>query len=151
MEIIRHLTNEQLTDMLLEGDEPVLKATLCDLPRLAQAATDCGDAFWRKQQAEVREQISRLQQKSTWMKTLIWATAVVVLLATSLTLDHRSVTMQTKAKNDPDHELLVKIEQEMSANGPEALKPAAFLVQEISQASSPVPASQSQSEREEQQ
>lgn len=147
--MILNLTDEQATDMLLEHNEHALRQCLSNLPELARTATENSDVFWRKQQGQISARISSGSNRRGWAGTLVWATAFSVLLIFCFQTD-RGIRMGTgvragemkqavlpQSQNDPDHDLLVRIEREIGNDGPAALAPAALLAQEISQSSTP--------------
>jgi hypothetical protein len=139
MEIFRDLSDEQLTDMLLKSDEQCLRHTLESLPGCARTATEHQDVFWQRQRTAIRQRIAHAQ----WRRLRFWpalaavaavaAVAVVLFGALPGGLGHRVNSPEPQAQNqvDPDYELLVKIEQSVESEGPEALQPAALLAQEI--------------------
>jgi hypothetical protein len=136
MEIIRHLSDEALTDMLLECDEREMRKTLQRLPALAQAAAERDDMFWGRQRSAVWERIHATAERRNRLATLAWALAAACLLLFGLSLDRRSATSLQRARIDPDSELLRKVESEVQSTGPRALRPAAFLAEQISQSKS---------------
>lgn len=158
--MILNLTDEQATDMLLEHDEHALRQHLSNLPELARKATENNDVFWRKQQGQICARVSSASNRRNWAGTFVWATAFTVLLIFCFQTD-RGVRMnngfragdmkqpvQPQSQNDPDRDLLVRIEREIGNDGPAALAPAALLAQEISQSSTPGLSNSGSTERE---
>jgi hypothetical protein len=138
MEIIRHLSNEELTDFTIESDQRALRATLEALSDWAQASTERPEDFWQKQRSIVWSRISspesapatRLVRPSP---VLAWSTAAALVLLAGLMLDRASVVPPHQAQVDPDHELLVAVERAVHNDGPAALDPAALLAEEMVQ------------------
>jgi hypothetical protein len=134
MEIIRDLTDEQLTDMLLEDDERALRSSLPALPQAARTATDLDDDFWRAQRASIRAKISPAAKRHRRFAALVWATAAALILFAALRIDQRSVTVQKVAQTDPDQQLMIAVENAVDHAGPSALEPAGLLASEINAA-----------------
>jgi len=140
MEIIRHLSDEQLSDMLLESDMQSLEPTLRVLPEWAQAMTERPETFWRKQQESIQQRIASTEDRRRHSApVLAWAMAVAVVALAVIFLNHGPSgsnslppTLQTQI-TDPDHELLLHVEEAVQSGGPAALEPAAMLAQEISE------------------
>jgi hypothetical protein len=142
MEIFRDLSDEQLTDVLLKSDEQSLRHAFESLPRCAQAATEQPDVFWQKQRTVIRQRIAQAQWKPLWFWPALAAVAAVVVILLGMLLagfEHGVNRPQPQAQKqaDPDYELLVKIEQSVQSDGPEALQPAALLAREIKENSAP--------------
>jgi uncharacterized membrane protein YdfJ with MMPL/SSD domain len=148
MEIIRHLSNEELMDLAIESDELSLRPTLTSLPGWARASTDRPEEYWQRQRSNVWSRLSssesapasKLVRRSP---VLAWSTVAALALLAGLMLDQASfVPPPHKAQADPDHELLVAVERALQKDGPAALEPAALLademVQEIPVARSPI-------------
>jgi hypothetical protein len=148
MEIIRHLSNEELMDLAIESDELSLRPTLTSLPGWAHASTDRPDEYWQQQRSSVWSRISSSESApaSGWARrspVLAWSTVAALALLAGLMLDQPSlVPPPQKVQLDPDHEMLVAVERALQSDGPAALEPAALLademVQEIPVAHSPI-------------
>ena len=81
------------------------------------------------------------------------ATAAIMLLAAVLWWQHAKpapVPVQ-QVEAVQDHDLLLRVEQSLSQNGPEALAPAAMLAQEISPQDFSAPVTQNSTHKGEQQ
>ncbi len=95
MEIIRHLSNEELTDLVIESDRQALRPTLEALPDWARTSTEQPEEFWQEQRAVIWSRISSLErhpQNRAVRRSLLLAgsaVAAMVLLA-ALMLDRAS-------------------------------------------------------------
>jgi hypothetical protein len=135
MEIIRHLSDDELAVLLLASDQQALRETLERLPGCAQTVTQQPDEFWEKQRAKVWSRVAQ-EERSVAQRfpVLRWA-AVASIIAIAAMMLHREPAPQIRdARVDPDHELLIEVERAVSTGGPEALEPAALLAQEMIQA-----------------
>jgi hypothetical protein len=138
MEIIRHLSNEELSDLTIESDRRSLRPTLEALPDWARASTERPEEFWQEQRSVIWSRIScsesapatRLVRRSP---LLAWSAVTALVLLAGLMLDRGSLAPTPKAQVDPDHELLVAVERALRTDGPAALEPAAFLAEEMVQ------------------
>ncbi len=138
MEIIRHLSNEELTDFTIESDQRALRSTLETLPDWAQASTERPEEFWQKQRSMIWSRISSPESGSSTrsvrrLPVLAWSTVAALVLLAGLMLDRASVVPPHQAQVDPDHELLVAVERAVHNDGPAALDPAALLAEEMVQ------------------
>ena len=138
MEIIRHLSNEELTDFTIESDQRALRSTLEALPDWAQASTERPEEFWQKQRSMIWSRISSPESGSSTRSVrrspvLAWSTVAALVLLAGLMLDRASVVPPHQAQVDPDHELLVAVERAVHNDGPAALDPAALLAEEMVQ------------------
>jgi hypothetical protein len=141
MEIIRHLSNEELSEIRLASDEQYVRRTLGGLPVSAQILSDQPGHFWLRQQAAIRARIASTQAKSlSFPSRIAWvAVAAMIALASWLLNSGTKPVVPTRpiqSQTDVDHELLIAVERAIRVDGPEALEPAAILVREISQNSS---------------
>lgn len=138
MEIIRHLSSEELTDLTLESDQRSLRSTLEGLPEWTRVSTERPETFWQEQRSAVWSRIAssedvettRLVRRSPLLA--LSAVTALVLLA-GFMLDRGSVAPSHKAQLDPDHELLLAVERAVYNDGPAALDPAALLAEEMVQ------------------
>jgi hypothetical protein len=137
MEIIRHLSTEELTDLVIESDRQALQQTLEALPDWSRTATEQSEDFWQKQRSLVCSRISSPEGRAeAWAvhrsPVLAWS-AIAVLLLAGLMLDRASFVPPQRAQVDPDHELLLAVERAVHNDGPAALDPAALLAEEMVQ------------------
>jgi hypothetical protein len=135
MEIIRHLSDDELAALTLASDEQRLREKLGNLPACAQTASQRQDEFWQEQRAKVWSRVAQAERSiAQRFPVLTWA-AVVTMIAIAILMLHRTPTPEIRqARVDPDHELLIEIERAVQSDGPEALEPAALLAQEMIQA-----------------
>lgn len=148
MEIIRHLSNDELIDLTLGSDQQALRETIESLPEWARSATEYSEDFWQKQREAVWSRIStpefRAQERlARWSPTLAGSALAAILLLAGFILHRAPATLPRQAQVDPDHELLLQVERAVNNDGPAALDPAALLaeemVQDMSAVHSPVP------------
>ncbi len=138
MEIIRHLSTDELLDLKIESDRRSLRQTLESLPDLARASTEHSEEFWQKQRETVWSRISapefrRHERLARWPPALAWSTLATIILLAGLILHRAPASLPHKTQIDPDHELLVQVERAMKNAGPAALDPAALLAEEMVQ------------------
>ena len=138
MEIVRHFSNEDVTDFAIESDQRSLRPTLEALPDWAQTSTERPEEFWQKQRSIVWSRISSPESGSATRlvrrpPVLAWSTVSALVLLAGLMLDRGSLAPPHKARVDPDHELLVAVERAVYNDGPAALEPAALLADEMVQ------------------
>jgi hypothetical protein len=134
MEIIRNLTDEQLTDLLVEDDERALQRDLPAIAQAARTATDFDRTFWIAQQVAIRERINSAAHKHRRLGALVWATAAAMILFGALNLDQHSATVQQTAQTDQDQQLMIAVQEAVDNAGPSALEPAGLLASEINEA-----------------
>ena len=53
MEIIRHLSHEELTDLVIESDQQALRPLLEALPEWARTSAEQPEQFWQEQRGAV--------------------------------------------------------------------------------------------------
>jgi len=135
MEIIRHLSHDELADRVLARDEQYLRETLETLPACAKTASEQPDEFWDEQRAKVSSRIAEAETRPLQgVPGLAWG-AMAAMITVAVLMLHRSPPPQRQeTQPDPDHELLIEVERAVQSHGPEALEPAALLAQEMVQA-----------------
>jgi hypothetical protein len=133
MEMIRHLSDEELLDLQLESDQQRLGPILRKLPSVVQAATEQSEQFWAQQRRAVRSRIAQAHRGPAALPLLAWATTAALIIAAGLMVDRRPVEpgQAPHRQTDVDHELLLHVERTLDNGGPEALEPAAWLATEI--------------------
>lgn len=141
MKILNQLNDEQLTDLLLESDEKLLRRHISDLPEFARTSTERGESFWRQQRMSITTKIVAQKKVGFFgLMPLFAGVAAVIALAFMMlsssnhrpsSVVHVQVPATTTDHNDRD--LLLQVEESTESNGPEALQPAALLADEISQ------------------
>jgi len=137
MQLIRHLKDEELTDLLLEADQRELQQTLAAVPNQLRLRTERPEWFWQKQQAAIRERVGATRSPAWRLLPACAGALGVAVLATTL-LDHgrRPAPPAPQAQNVSDQELMIAVEQAVQTDVPDALAPAALLADEISNAQS---------------
>ena len=138
MEIMRHLTNEELTDLALASDQQSLRLEIEALPEWSRTASQRTDEFWEKQRAEIWSRINAGdERKSRHALVFAWsaAAAVIAIAGAMLSFSSRE-PMIPQARVDSDQELLMAVERVVQSEALPSLQPAALLTREMVQASS---------------
>jgi hypothetical protein len=133
MEIIRHMSNEELADLSIDSDQRALRETFDALPGWGQAAAEHNQEFWQNQRAAVWARISQAERRSARLPILAWALAGVTIAVSGWLLNRPSDLRPHQVRVDPDHELLIEVERAVQTDGPLALEPAALLAEEMVQ------------------
>ena len=134
MEIIRHLSKEELADLVIQSDERSLRETFAGLPTWGRAAGERNEEFWQNQRNEVWSRISSAEHRSARrLPILAWALAAATIAASGWLLSRPSTVQPQQVRVDPDHELLMEVERVVQIDGPAALEPAALLAEEMVQ------------------
>ena len=132
MQLIRHLDNEELSQMIFESDQQCLQQTLAALPDWAHALTERPHTFWERQQEEIRQRIASVPERRSTQTVTAWAGAFAIVLLALFLLSDSPAPRPSIAQSDPDQELLIAVEQTVQSGVPQALEPAAMLAEEIS-------------------
>lgn len=137
MEIIRHLSSDELTDLVIQSDQQALRPTLEALPEWARTSSERTEEFWQSQRGAVWSRISSLDRHPdrTVRRPLLlaWSVVAAMVLLAGLMLNRASYVPPPQAQVDPDHELLMAVERAVHNDGPAALDPAALLAEEMVQ------------------
>lgn len=137
MEIIRHLSHDELSDLVIQSDEQAMRPTLEALPECARTSTERPEQFWQEQRGAVWSRIALDRhphdRKVRHPLLLAWSALAAMVLLAALMLDRASVAPPPMAQVDPDHELLLAVERAVHNDGPAALDPAALLAEEMVQ------------------
>ena len=137
MEIIRHLSHEELSDLVIQSDQEALRPLLDALPELARTSAERPEQFWQEQRVAVWSRIARDRnphdRKVRRPLVLAWSALAAMVLLAALMLDRASGAPPPMAQVDPDHELLLAVERAVHNDGPAALDPAALLAEEMVQ------------------
>jgi hypothetical protein len=140
MEIIRHLSTEELRDLAIESDQHALRPTLEALPEWARASTERPEEFWEAQRRAIWSRISapeRSEESGRVRRSpvLAWAALAAMIVLSGLLLNRAPLVPPQTAQvhADPDHELLLAVERAVHSEGPAALDPAALLAEEMVQ------------------
>jgi hypothetical protein len=133
-----HLSNEELTDFLLHRDERRLRPALDALAGWARAQADRPESFWAQQRAGVWARRSARKKRAAQQLGVLAGTVCLALLAVTLFRGNRPPAQAPLGtQTERDHALLLRVEQTIQSDGPQALAPAALLAQEISRKTSP--------------
>jgi hypothetical protein len=137
--LTRHLSDEELSEIILDSDRQHLRQTLGALPEWAHAAAEHPEVFWERQRAAIRTRIADTPEGSSARIVTGWAGAFALVLLAIFLLHTSPAPRPSRAQTDPDQELLVAVEQTVQNGVPQALEPAAMLADEISGNNQPVP------------
>ncbi len=113
------------------NDESFARA-LSGLPAQAGEAGQRPDAFWREQRLGISARIERAPAPHAGVR---WGLALAGLLLVATMLNQPAPQFDTQAApSDPDHELMLAVQQAVRRPIPEALAPAELLVAEMNSA-----------------
>ena len=138
MEIIRHLSHDELTDLVVQSDQQALRPMLEALPEWVRTSTDRPEEFWQRQRGVIWSRISSMDRHpqnrvARSPLLLAWSIVAAMVLLAGLMLDRAAYVPPPKAQVDPDHELLLAVERAVHNDGPAALDTAALLAEEMVQ------------------
>ena len=147
-----HLSDQQWAAAILEQSEKATadhlrECAACreELTSFAEAlgearqqirsATERPESFWRRQREAISAHVAARAFHQPW-KRWVWATATVtlILLASTLLSRNSAPPLPVAAQADPDDALLLSVQQSISSDLPQALRPAALLTQEMDRA-----------------
>jgi len=130
MQLTKQLSDEELTDVLLEADEKFLRQRFSSVPEVLRRACERPESSWQRQRAEIRSRVASVRAASL---RLFEAGAVVfaLVLLSFLLLSRPAQPVPSQA--DADQDLMLAVERAVDSDGPEALAPAMLLANEISQ------------------
>ena len=138
MQIIRHVSDDELRNLQLDSDQRYLQAKFSALAAWARTSTDKPDAFWEAQRADIHRRTVESEASSVRLIRSAWAPALALLvIATLLLVGAPPPTPVQVGANEPatdaDQQLLIAVEQAVQSGVPDALAPASLLAEEISQ------------------
>jgi hypothetical protein len=137
MQLIRHLKDEELTDLLLEADQRELQLTLAAVPRQLRLSSEQPEWFWQKQQAAIRQRLGATRHLAWRLLPACAGVLGVAVLGTTLLYHARpAAPPAAQAQSVSDQELMIAVEQAVQTDVPDALAPAALLADEISKSQS---------------
>jgi hypothetical protein len=96
-----------------------------------RVAAERPDTFWARQRAAISEGLRHPAYKSKWKSALLWAPASIAVLMCLLLFTGNNKLPAPDFAVGADQNLLVDVEQALVRDCPEALAPAATLIQEI--------------------
>jgi hypothetical protein len=142
-----HLNDREFAQALVEGTGRVRihleHCTVCReefdrwqqalalMPQDARAAAELPADFWQDQQFAIGRMLRTAQPLRPALPALAWAATFVLLLCGLLLLGNSPVPAPVQTAADPDHQMLLEVEDALNSDVPEALEPAALLAQEI--------------------
>jgi len=143
MEIIRHMSDEQRREMLLESDQQALQPVLDALLEAARETAERDEQLWDRQREAIWSRIRRHQKQQRRMAGILTlaATAAMLMVSTYLASRRAAPSAPSQAVQqpvDPDQELLRAVEDAVQSGGPTALEPAALLAEEINRHGKPI-------------
>jgi len=153
MEITPHLSEAELVEFISDPSRGLgthleyCDSCLSEVARLRETVAalrtsgNKSEEFWNYQRAAIRNQIAAAPAQAAYgFQRLAWAPVFVVVILAGLLVSggpSKPVPAPAKAVEDPDHALLIAVEEIMQSNGPEALEPATYFVQQIKQETHP--------------
>jgi hypothetical protein len=149
MEITPHLSEAELAEFISDPSRglgthlEICDSCLGEVARLRESTAgmksvaDRPQELWDRQRAAIRNRIAATSvQPVPVFQRMAWAPVLALMILAGLLLSGGTpVSPPTTpvAVVDPDHELLLSVERVMQSNGPVALEPATYFVQEIRQ------------------
>jgi hypothetical protein len=115
------------------GELERLRTQLQILRDDASAAGQQTETFWQRQRAAIRAQIS---SGAPVTRSWAWATAAAAVLLFAVVLSQTTLPPPDVAQSekDPDHVLMLEVQQSLERRVPRALAPAALLAEEFNRA-----------------
>jgi len=96
-----------------------------------RAAAERPETFWARQRAAISGNLRHPADESKWRPALLWAPASIAVLMCLLLVTGNNKLPAPDFAVGADQNLLVEVEQALVRDCPEALAPAATLIQEI--------------------
>jgi hypothetical protein len=96
-----------------------------------RAAAEKPDTFWARQREAISGGLRYPAHKKKWKPALLWAPASIAVLMSLLLFTGNNKLPAPDFAMGADQNLLVEVEQALVRDCPEALAPAATLIQEI--------------------
>jgi len=143
MEMIRHMSDEQRREMLLESDQQALQPVLDALPEAAREAAERDEQLWERQREAIWSRIRQHEKQQRRMAGILTlATTAAMLMVSTYLVSRRAAppapSQAVQQPVDPDRELLMAVEDAVQSGGPAALEPAALLAEEIYRHTKPI-------------
>jgi len=134
VEMIRNLSNEELSELTLASDERFLQQQLTALPAQAREAADRSDEFWAAQRAAVWSKIAGRERAKLRRPVLVGAAAAAIMIGI-LFVPQKTKPAVTVVPPPAisDQELLIQVERVVQSGAPASLQPAGLLMQEVAQ------------------
>jgi hypothetical protein len=105
--------------------------SLALMPGNLRAAAELPADFWQDQRFAIARMLRSAPAPRPALPALAWAATFVLLLCGLLLLGNSPKPAPAQASADPDHQMLLEVEDALNSDVPEALEPAALLAQEI--------------------
>jgi hypothetical protein len=114
------------------GNEPEqLKDAVQIFRDSLRAAAERPDIYWMRQRTAISGNLRHHAHTLKWRPALLWAPVSIVILVCFFLFTDKTKLPAPDFAAGADHSLLVGVEQALYQDIPEALAPAAALVQEI--------------------
>ena len=134
MEMIRNLSNEELSELTLASDERYLQHELAQLPHRARNAAEHCEEFWAAQRAAVWSKIAGGERAQRWIPSLAGAAAAAIIAIAILLSPHKpKPATAAPPQLVSDQELLVQVERILQSETPASLQPAGLIAPEMAQ------------------
>ena len=134
MEMIRNLSNEELSEITLASDERFLEPELATLPAQARDVSERPDEFWAAQRATIWSSIAARERAILRLPALAAAAVAAIIALGLFLLPHKPKPAAAVAPPPiSDQELLLQVERVVQSGAPASLQPAALLMQEMAQ------------------
>jgi hypothetical protein len=131
MQFLRHLSDEELTDLVLEDDERHLRQALGTLPGSLRIAAERPDGFWLRQHAAMHERIAGVKRASVALLAAPAGALAMLAVAAVLLLRSSPPPVAKRPPAESDQQLLLSVEQSVHSDVPQALEPAALLADDV--------------------
>jgi hypothetical protein len=141
MEVIHHSSSDGLLDLQIQSDEQALQDSLVELRSSARKIAERPEDFWQRQNAAIRARVGEAEGARRRRIPLVWAAAVLLACAGAALLRGGPApkpVVQTRpavVTPDSDQQLLIAVEHAVQNGVPDSLEPAAYLAEQIGQAS----------------
>ncbi|MGH9601426.1 MAG: hypothetical protein ACRD24_03465 [Terriglobales bacterium] len=104
-------------------------AVIAALAESLRAAGERPEGFWHMQRTAIQERIQGAERRTSLR--MAWAGSMALISVAVGLLAQSPAPASAMAISDPDHDLLVGVEQAVRRPVPQALEPAQLLAQEI--------------------
>ena len=126
------ISGAHTTDGAVPGSESEqFKESIRTFRESFRAAAEKPDTFWARQREAISGGLRHPARKSKWRPALLWAPSSIVVLMCLFLFTGKTKLPAPDFAVGADQKLLVEVEQALYRDCPEALAPAATLIQEI--------------------
>jgi hypothetical protein len=120
-------------DGLPAEDPRELRPALEELAAWARGAAERPENFWERQRAAVWMSLAAQRRRTAQRLGTLAAAVCLLLIALAIFgVNQRAPKAPLQVRSEHDQQLMLRVEQTMQSDGPEALEPAALLVQQVS-------------------